>query len=315
MTDLAKRSTVAPLTAYLASVPAASSRTTTLKRLRSIVAILQRKPVASVTVEAARAFPWETITYDTALTVSAVLQGQNLAPATINATMDALKGVLRQAWLLGLVPREVVDKIAELKRVSNVRPPAGRALSEDEIILMLNVCGGDAKGARDRAILALLYGCGLRRDEAINLRVEDYNATAATIRVRGKGNKIADVPAAPWVVDALDLWLEFRGTSPKCDTLLIGVTKVDSLRYVHLTGAGIAFAVRMIARAAGVVNVTPHDLRRTFVTEALRTDDVLQAQRLARHASPATTARYDRRTAEELRDVVERMPDPTRGRT
>ena len=89
------------------------------------------------------------------------------APATVNATLSALRGVAREAWRLGLMTSEDRMRIEAVKGIKGSRLPAGRALSVGEVIALFDVCARDASpaGARDAAMLALLLGAGLRRAE------------------------------------------------------------------------------------------------------------------------------------------------------
>lgn len=93
------------------------------------------------------------------------------ALASVNATLSALRGVARAAWQLGQIGVEDYHRIAGVMNVRGSRLPAGRALTPGEIGGLLDTCADDdtPAGARDAAVIALLYGAGLRRSEAAAL--------------------------------------------------------------------------------------------------------------------------------------------------
>ena len=87
------------------------------------------------------------------------------SPATVNKQLSALRGVLKESWRLGLMTAEDYHKAADLKAVKGERLPSGRALSHGEIHALFGACGKDTAGARDAALLAVLYGAGIRRSQ------------------------------------------------------------------------------------------------------------------------------------------------------
>ena len=167
-------------------------------------------------------------------------------------------------------------------------------------------------GARDAALIAVLYACGLRRMEAVNLDVSDYDEAAGTIRVRrGKGNKDRLVYVHPQAVQALQAWLQVRGHQfgPLFPCLAHGG---------HVRGKRLSYRVvwtildRRI-RQAGLKHFSPHDLRRSFVSDLFNAGiDMPTIQLLAGHSNIQTTALYDRRPEHRQRAAVQllRVPFP-----
>lgn len=93
--------------------------------------------------------------------------------------------------------------------------PEGRALSRGELTALFEVCDASTPGgARNAALLGLLYGGGLRRAEIVALDVSDYRAKTGRLVVRGKGNKERVGWATNGSRDALDTWLVVRGDAP-----------------------------------------------------------------------------------------------------
>ena len=180
---------------------------------------------------------------------------------------------------------------ASVESVRGEMAPAGRALARGELAALLSTCAQTALGVRDAAILSVLYGCGLRREELVSLDLADYDRVAAELRVRGKGNKERAVPAEP-VVPALADWLLVRGLEP--GPLFWGLGNRNTGG--RLTAQAVYNMLEKRTKEAGVERVSPHDFRRTYVGDLLDAGaDIVTVQKMAGHADPATTSRYDRR--------------------
>jgi len=158
-------------------------------------------------------------------------------------------------------------------------------------------------GLRDRAILELLYGAGLRVSELTGLDVDDLDVEEAAVRVLGKGAKEREVPIGRMARDAIDAYLT-RGrpalAGPRSRAALFLNTRGG-----RLTRQSCARLLETYAHAAGIRRrVTPHDLRHSFATHLLEGGaDVRVVQELLGHASVATTQIYTLVTAEHLRSA------------
>jgi site-specific recombinase XerD len=237
--------------------------------------------------------PWPRLRYEHTSAVRAALVTR-YAPATVNQALAALRGVLREAARLGLLSAEDLARACDLKPAKGSRLPAGRALEPAELRQLLDACDLDtAGGARDAALLALAYNCGMRRAELVALDLAHYDAAKRQLRVLGKGNKErpAYVTAA---AEALDRWLARRGCAP--GPLFLPVNSAERIGARRLTDQAVLYLLGRLAERAGVATFSPHDIRRTFIGDLLDLGaDISVVQQLAGHALVTTTQRYDRR--------------------
>ena len=155
-----------PRRVYLAGL-AASSQRVIARRLRQVARLFDL---------ADDYFPWAGLRYTHIVAIRQRLVDQGRAPATINLTLAALRGVAREAWNLEYLTAEEYQRIKSVKGVSGTRLPAGRSFSSGELQALLRACVHDPgpAGVRDAAILAILYSAGLRRDELAMLEVTDW---------------------------------------------------------------------------------------------------------------------------------------------
>lgn len=263
-------------------------------------------------------FPWQELRYQHASALRSRLvahtsrrTGRALSSATVNKVLAALRGVAREAWRLGLISAEERGKLADVKGVKGSRLPAGRAVPVEEQEKLFTACDTATNaGARDAALLAIGFAGGLRREELAGLDVASWDPSVGSLRVIGKGDKERLVPLANAARDALEAWLDRRGTEP--GPLLCAVDQRDQLQPRRLTPRAIGFLVERAGERSGVA-LSPHDLRRSFVTGLLDAGaDLGVVQGLAGHAQISTTQRYDRRGAEAGRRAVALLVTPYR---
>jgi integrase/recombinase XerD len=152
-----------------------------------------------------------------------------------------------------------------------------------------------AIGTRDAAVIAIMLGAGLRREEVTTSNFEDYDSEDAKLIVRGKRSKQRTAYLGDDAIAALNDWLELRGKGS--GPLFLAVSKAGNLRYGRrLTPQAIYHLLRSRAKRDGVKSFTPHDLRRTFVSKLLNAGvDIAIVAKMAGHSNIQTTARYDRR--------------------
>ena len=150
------------------------------------------------------------------------------------------------------------------------------------------------KGKRDRALLALLLACGLRRHEAVKLRIDELQKREdhwAIVDLRGKGGHIRTVPIPDWVMAELDEWL--RAADIDRGKIFRRVTKMGRTLGEGMTEKAVWHIVKDCAKLIGVTKVAPHDLRRTCARLCHESGGELeQIQFLLGHVSVQTTERY-----------------------
>jgi len=259
----------------------------------------------------AETLDWAALRYQHTTAVRTIFMDR-YAPATANKMLAALRGVLKEAWRLGLITADDYHRARDIPSVRGSVLPRGRALSRGELRALFRACAADesAAGRRDAALLALLYGGGLRRSEAVVLDVADYNAETTALIIRsGKGREARTVYASNGAKDALDAWLAVRGRNP--GPMFVPVNKAGATHFRRLTDQAVFYALRKRATEAGVQTLSPHDLRRTFVSDLLDLGaDISTVRGLAGHANVTTTARYDRRGEETKRKAAELLHVP-----
>ena len=161
---------------------------------------------------------------------------------------------------------------------------------ESRLRAIFAACATDenrAAGARDAAVLALLYGTGLRRAELALLDLEDFDADAGSLRVHGKGNKERIVFLPAGTIRALEHWLQHRRFD--AGPLFCHVAKTGAVR---ISAQLVYRVVLERQRTAGVDGFTPHDLRRSFISDLLDEGvDLATVSRQVGHSDVQTTAR------------------------
>ena len=240
------------------------------------------------------------------------------AASTSNKMLAALRGVLRAAWELGQIDTEPYQRAVSVRAVRGETVPRGRSISKGELRALFASCLQDRSliGARDAALLAVLYGSGLRRAEAAALDVGDYNPEAGSLHVRvGKGNKERVCYTATGERQLLEAWLHARseaGALADRGALFLPVLKGGKIRLRHLDARTVLDIAQKRARKAGVKHLSPHDFRRTMIGDLLDAGaDISTVQQLAGHAQVTTTARYDRRGEAAKARAAELLHIPT----
>ena len=223
-----------------------------------------------------------------------------VAPATLQRKVACLRSFyrhLRRQDMIGDDPTAHLRAPRQGRRLPQV-------LTRGEVAKLLEQPKGTEPPAlRDRALLELMYACGLRASEAIGLDLGDVDLEDGILRARGKGAKERLVPVGSEASRALALYVN-RGRSR-----LVG-DRLEARLFVNHRGAGLTRQglykiVQRHARSAGLEHkMSPHTLRHTFATHLLAGGcDLRSLQEMLGHADIATTQVYTHLSAERLKDV------------
>ena len=229
--------------------------------------------------------------------------GKERAPAsaaTINRKAACLRSFYRH-----LRREELVDA----DPTASLAPPAKsrrlpRVLSYGEVKRLLeSVRDADPIALRDRALLEVMYGCGLRASEAVGLQVGDLDTRRGFVRPHGKGNKERVVPLGREAAAAVDRYL--RSGRPE----LVG-SRPEPMLFVNFRGGalsrqGLYKIIQRHAKAVGLADkMSPHTLRHSFATHLLAGGcDLRSVQEMLGHADVATTQLYTHLSPERIKDV------------
>ncbi|MGH2416095.1 MAG: tyrosine-type recombinase/integrase [Microcystaceae cyanobacterium] len=254
---------------------------------------------------------WGKLRYQHTAALRTVLVEQ-FAPSTVNQMLCALRRVLKEAKKLKFISPTDYEEAVAVENVKGKRELRGRALSQSEIGALMKACRGDrtATGIRDAAMLAILLGSGLRRSEVVGLDLADFDPHTGALKVRGgKGDKDRTVYLPSSGKRIVIEWLKVRGV--RAGPMLYPVSKGKRVVRRRLRDQSVLYVLQKRAAEAGVESFSPHDCRRTFISELLEAGvDLVTVSQLAGHASPLTTAKYDRRGELAKRRAVELLEIP-----
>jgi integrase len=206
--------------------------------------------------------PWHLLRIDHTAALRTRLMAQ-LAPATANKHLAALRGVLKQCWRRDLMSTDAYHRAIDLPPVRGSSPRKPNHLGASELQKLAEVCTGDRSpaGARDEALLTLLYGANLRRSEAVALDFADYDLPTGQLRVGGAAGRAPQrLTANDASRRALERWLLIRG--PERGPLFNPVNKGGRIERRRLSEQAIYIACQKRASEAGLPPTSPEDLRR-----------------------------------------------------
>lgn len=226
---------------------------------------------------------------------------QNLKTSSHNRILSSLRSFFKylvKEEVIASSPMKYIDGARNPRRLPNI-------LSNEEIDLMIrSIDLSRPEGHRNLAVLELLYGCGLRVSELINLKFGDLREQEGFIRVKGKGDKQRIVPIGNMALKAIRNYRTSRNQLP---------IKAGHEDYILLNNRGarlsrvmIFYIVRELSEKAGLRKpVSPHMLRHSFATEMIRRGANLRAvQEMLGHSSITTTEIYTHLNEKDLIDAI-----------
>lgn len=232
--------------------------------------------------------------------------------SSIGRKLSSLKSFFRFLVREGLLIHDPTLHVGSPKQ----EHPLPTHLTVDDMFRLLEAPPSDTPaGLRDRAILEVLYSCGLRVSELVGLRWEDIDPTLEVVRVRGKGNKERIVPIGQKALDALAHYREQLPllVTPKNRGVVTPIPSSASPIFLNsrgerLTTRSVARLVSGYARACGIaLQTSPHALRHSFATHLLDAGADLRAiQELLGHSSLSTTQKYTHVNLDRLMQVYDK---------
>ena len=227
------------------------------------------------------------------------LDREGLAPSSRARMLSAVRGFFRHLVREG---RLASSPVRELRPGRRSRPMP-KSLSLDEIVALLAAAAGDdALAARDRALLELVYGAGLRVSEAVSLAAAGLHLDQGYLTVVGKGSKERAVPVGSKAMEALRHYL--AGPRALLDPAGRSRTVFVGRGGRPLTRQGVWKRMRLLARKAGIPELSPHMLRHSFATHLVEGGaDLRSVQMMLGHADITTTQVYTHVATERLTRV------------
>src|SRR6266513_3266779 len=193
------------------------------------------------------------------------LESRQLAPGTVNLRLGAVRRLACEAADCGLLSADLAAGIRPVKGVKKLGIRLGNWLTAEQGHALLQAPDRQRlKGKRDRALLALLLACGLRRHEAVALKFDDLQQREdhwAIVELVGKGGHVRTVPVPDWVRAELDEWLAAAAIDR--GRLFRRVNKVGRTWGDGMTVKAVWHIVKESAKSIGLAKLAPHDLRRT----------------------------------------------------
>ena len=239
----------------------------------------------------------------------AELGRRGYAPATLARKLSTLRGFARHLTESGVLAADPARSLPGPRR----RRRLPRVLSVSDVDTLVAATGGtDPLALRDRLVLELLYGCGLRSMELVALRLGDVQAAQAQLIVHGKGGKTRIVPMGDEAAAALRRYLERgRGRLERPQGQATPGPRREAPLLLSKSGRGLLTSdVRRLvvkcSRLAGIDHASPHMLRHAYATHMLeRGADLRAIQELLGHASVSTTQVYTHVSGAHLRRTYE----------
>lgn len=246
---------------------------------------------------------------------TSAIQAQLVAernPDAAKKCVSAMRGVLNACVQLEQMS---IEAFARATRLSKIRGSLIRkkvVLREGDVEKLLAATRSDSKrmrAMRDRAMVGLLAGGGLRRAEAAYVTTDHFDRATRVLRVLGKGRKERPIPLPEWAARVITEFVDARGFS---GPILCRVSQRGEALREPLSGGQATYVVaRRLWRRAGLSPLGCHAFRRHFCVSVVEGGaDIFATQQLMGHSDPKTTAGYAERRIEKLAAATDRLADP-----
>jgi integrase len=220
---------------------------------------------------------------------------ESLSPSTINVRLSAVRKMIGEARLAGLIGSEEAASLTDIPNIGQKGIRLGNWLTREQAKELLAVPDRSTlKGKRDYVILALLVGCALRRNELAELDVETIQQREGRwvlADLEGKGRRIRTVAIPIWVKHGINAWMTAAGIED--GRLLRSVSKGGKVNRDTLSDWAVWSVVAQSSKQIGIEHFGAHDLRRTCAKLCRKNGgDLEQIKFLLGHSSIQTTERY-----------------------
>jgi len=231
----------------------------------------------------------------------------NLSPRSIALRLSALRTFCQYLVAQGVLQQNPAKQVQAPKQGK----PLPKQLHVDEMQQLLNVADDSPLALRDKAMMELAYGCGLRLAEIAGLDLVNIEDGGRQLRVMGKGSKERILPVGKMAKEALNAWLKVRGLLAEVDEVAVFVSK-QRKRICHRQ-----IAKRMKKWASHQMldtEVSPHKLRHSYATHLLESSgDLRGVQELLGHANLSTTQVYTHLDFQHLAKVYDQAHPRAKG--
>lgn len=243
---------------------------------------------------------WHATTGQTGFTKATVqahvtaLRSAGVSASSINQRLTAIRKLANELADNGVIDHSTAQAISRAEGVRAEGKRLGNWLTKEQAQAMLGLPSvTTVKGLRDRAILAILLGCGVRREECVSLttdHIQQREGRWVIVDLVGKRSKTRSVPMPAWAKYAIDSYLLAAGIAD--GVLFRSVRRGDHITDQGMTSQAVFDVVKTYAQEIGV-DVRPHDLRRTFAKLAHKGNSPIEQIQLSLgHSSVQTTERY-----------------------
>jgi site-specific recombinase XerD len=295
-----------PASQYLITLESKSSRKTMAGHLNSIARIFG--------VQDYWQFTWEKITSTSVYYIRERLVDKNLAPATINTMLCAIRQTCKQAFLMGLMSVDEYQRVVLVPNLKASRVRKQTLIKKDAILQFKDGCDDNTlKGLRDFTLFLLLISCGLRRAEVIKIKLSDIDFNTNKILILGKGDKQRNVWMPEKTAEHLIVYLSEAFSDDYNSYIFVPFLRNDEPCLVKkktvegLALSSVNYILAKRAKLCGVHKFKPHDLRGTYATTLLNNGEKLKVvAKLLGHSSIKTTQIYHILEEEDARKAAMR---------
>jgi len=229
------------------------------------------------------------------------LAGENLSENSKRRIISALRGFYKFLQFDGHIKKNPAEDLIAPQKSSYLP----NFLNQTDIENLIAVPDVSTEiGLRDRAILELMYACGLRVSEAVDLKLSDIDVDAGILTCTGKGNKTRKVPMGKSAIEWLKRYLDIRREKENIEVSNIFVSHLGK----PINRQTIFIFIKEYAEKIGLPDVSPHTLRHSFATHLIQNRaDIRSVQQMLGHADISTTQIYTHMTDAHLRQTYEKF--------